>query len=318
MSVSITPVVLDRSFLVFGARFDALEPRAMQISGQLTAADTITFARVASAGAPAVSIVWYVAEFHSGVLVQRGSSTMTSQQVQASLAAPVEPEHAFPIISYRNDGSALGMGDLVRAKLTGVNGLQLSAGAAAPAGTVEWQVVSYADAVVQSGDVAYALTETAPVVSIPALDQAKAWLIHTYDYTSATTNNIGQKLFRGRFSSPSTIQFLRGSNGTQGTITWYAVRFTNGTVVHPGAAGFSGNALTSTVGVGTYAVGKTLAAGSSWYMRGGSTNYNDTLNAGVCSATLTKAAPDDIVAARGTTGGTSSNCDANFWAVEFP
>src|SRR6185369_3776685 len=69
-TVTISSVDTTKSFLVFEVSLNLVDPVNAQISGQLTNATTLTFARAGTSGA--VTIKWYVAEFTSGVSVQRG------------------------------------------------------------------------------------------------------------------------------------------------------------------------------------------------------------------------------------------------------
>jgi hypothetical protein len=70
-TATLSPAVdLSRSFLVFNLRASAADPDHGTVSGQITNGTTVTFQRVGSTGS--VTIEWYVAEFASGVSVQRG------------------------------------------------------------------------------------------------------------------------------------------------------------------------------------------------------------------------------------------------------
>lgn len=315
-TVAITPVAMDKAFLMFGTRFDAVEPSAMQVSGKLSDASHVTFQRVGAAGSPAVSIVWYVAEFQSGVLVQRGNAAMATTKVTVPLTTTVETLRTFPVISYRNSGAALGKGDFVRAKIAGPSALELNVGEAAANGIVEWQVVSFDGATVQAGDLPYPAGETAPVQTIPAVDTTRSWLAFSYDISSSTSDNLAQKMFRARFTNTTTMMFNRSGNGSAGTISWQAISFNNGTLAHPGSASFSGFGTQVSANVGAYAASRTIASGGGLYLHGGSTSYNNTMNAGVCSFTA-KQASGAFDVWRQTSGTGASNCDISFWAIEF-
>jgi len=101
------------------------------------------------------------------------------------LAPAVNLAKSFPIISYRKDGVDWDQDDLVKAKITSSTNLQFDAKCTCPAGPVqviEWQVVEYQDANVQTGDVTFLAgdgSKTAPLA--PAIKTARSWLIYSFD-----------------------------------------------------------------------------------------------------------------------------------------
>src|SRR5206468_2715680 len=75
-TATLSPAVdTTKSFLLFGVSEDTADPSDGQVSGQITNATTVTFARAATG--VAVTVKWYVAEFTSGVTVQRGAADMS-------------------------------------------------------------------------------------------------------------------------------------------------------------------------------------------------------------------------------------------------
>jgi hypothetical protein len=114
-----------RSFVVFGARFDSAAPADIEITGQITSPTEITFARTGTSGTPAVPVYYYVAEFGSGVTVQRGASALSATTVTAALTS-VNLGKSFPIVTYRNTGANIGHDDFVRSKLTSATQLSIT------------------------------------------------------------------------------------------------------------------------------------------------------------------------------------------------
>jgi len=211
-TATLSPAVdTTKAFLVFGVSENNANPQYGQISGQITNSTTVTFQRDAATGA--VTVKWYVAEFTSGVTVQRGTSSALNGI--SSLDIPitsVNTTKSFPLINYRIAGVTFGGNDFVKAKLTSSTNLNLALGANGVATAfVEWQVVQYDYSSVQSGDVTFLYNETSKTATITSVDTTKSWLISSHNCPDGTAANIAQKLVRGRLSDATTLTFDRDS-----------------------------------------------------------------------------------------------------------
>ena len=179
--VAISSIDPARSFLVFGAQFNSANSSYTEISGQISGATEVTFARTAASGAPAVPIRYYVAQFQTGVSVQRGSIALSSTSNTVSLGTAVDLTKSFPTVTYRNTGSSYGNDDTVRARLDSSTQLSLNIGLAAPNGIAEWQVVSFDGATVQTGNLTFATDATTLTTTLAnAVDVSKTWLLISY------------------------------------------------------------------------------------------------------------------------------------------
>ena len=69
LDVTIDAVDLEKSFLVFSQSVDSPNPGEFQVKGNLTDSTTVRFERTTAGSI--VFVEWYVAEFESGVFVQR-------------------------------------------------------------------------------------------------------------------------------------------------------------------------------------------------------------------------------------------------------
>jgi hypothetical protein len=116
-----------RSFLVFGVAEAENEPQAGQVVGRLSSATTVNFVRNNAAGA-AVTIKWYVAEFVTGVSVQRGTTVLPNDTPVSVTIASVDTSRAFPIVTTLSGGTSFDRNDFIRGKVTGATTLQLSHG----------------------------------------------------------------------------------------------------------------------------------------------------------------------------------------------
>ena len=125
-TATITSVDTTKAFLVFGVSEGNINPQFGQISGQITNATTLTFTRATAASSPAVTVKWYVAEFSSGVTVQRGAAIMTTSTSLNVTLTTVNTAKAFPLISLRTTGATFDGNDFVKARITSSTNLELT------------------------------------------------------------------------------------------------------------------------------------------------------------------------------------------------
>ena len=192
----------------------------------------------------------------SGVSVQRGTLDVSiapaarSPCLNVTLPTAVNTARSFPIISQRNERGSFGSDDFVRAKITSPTNLAWRIPDTDAADFVEWQVVEYDAASVQTGDVAFAFTDTSKTVTLPTpASMSKSWLLYTYSCgaiaaTAPTSANIGNKLVRGVMTNATTLTFDRSNIGAAATdvinLTWYLVTFSDATYVQQGNQSFAG------------------------------------------------------------------------------
>jgi hypothetical protein len=317
-SVTAPLTVVDpaRAFALFGARFDSTSTSASELTALLTASD-VTFSRPNGTGAPAIPIRYYVAEFQSGVLVERGTTPMTTTSVTVSLATPVDPAKSFPLIGFGNAGANYNGDDLVRAKLTGPSELTLTAAGAPAAGLVQWQVVQYDEASVQSGDLTVAAADLTLNAPVQAVDPAKTWLLLSYQL-AAQTGPSRDRLIRGRLSSTTELTFVRAAAASAGTLSWYAVTFSNATAVQHGTASLAELAATATAVLAPVDMARCIAVATGLYDRAGtSADLTSPANLGYGAFTLALKSATEIEAGRGAVGTGTGAADVDWSVVQF-
>jgi hypothetical protein len=316
-----TAVNMTKAFVVFGTTESTADPLDGQVSGQLTTPTTVTFRQ--AGGTASVTVKYYVAEFASGVSVQRGSIDIATGNVfNVTLGTPVDTTKSFPLISYRSAGTNFNCNDFVRAKLTTGANLQLSSdvtncGVVATS-VVEWQVVQYQDASVRSGDVAFAAGSTVQTANLaPGVNTAKSWLVYSYEGTPDATPNVGLYLVRGLVTNPTTLTFDRSNSGTVSlTLTWYLIEFTDSTTVQSGTQAFPTGVAANNVTLPLPApTGNSLAVGGGDYQRGGRSSYstNDVVGVGWFNFDLT--APNNLQIVRGSG---LAPADVGWFVLTFP
>jgi hypothetical protein len=340
-----TPIDPTRSFLTFGVSENATDPAFGHVTGQITNATTLTFERTSNGGT--VTVKWYVASFRTGVTVQRGQADIsdstkpgndgTGLNWNVTLGTAVDLTKAFPLVSYRVDGTSFNCNDFVRAELTSTTNLRLStdssaAGCGTAAGSIlEWQVVEYQDASVRHGNLSFPagsgggtrLTQTVDLSGQPIADLSKAWLVYSTTGTPypAAFNRIGDFLFRGRISNATTLTFDRQSPGTiepAVDLTWHLIEFTDATVVQHANAAFGTGTTQVDVPLATPAPSATSIALGGDFMRGGRSPYIADDTAGVSWFSFDLTSATNLRITRGTTAGGTATADVGWFVLTFP
>jgi hypothetical protein len=316
-TATITAVDTTKAFLVFGVSEDTATGNGYdgQITGQITNSTTLTFSRVGNYN-PGPTVKWYVAEFTSGVSVQRGNVNLAGATTGNATLTAVDTTKSFPIVSFRTAGNTpWNSNDFLKAKITTTTNLELALQANGDGTAVaEWQVVEYSCAAVTSGDISFAAGDSSKTATVSISDLSKAWPIYTYNSASGTTTNIGQKLVRGQITNATTLTFDRNNTGQTMNLTWYLVQFTDATTVQYGSAAFTPAATTQVdVTITSVDTTKSLAAGG-YFMRGGRSPDATQGEGGVSWFTLDLTSSTNL---RITRGQTSATADVGWFVVQF-
>ena len=158
ITVPITSVNTASSFLIFQTRHNGNRPVNSMIRGRIASATTLEFVRVSNEAAPGVpiNIQWYVAEFSSGVNVQRGEVAQSTTTINVPITPVAAVNQAFVTWSKTptaGDGT-INSDDFVLCELTTTSNLQCRVGGANASHTISWQVIEFtnpADINVQTG-----------------------------------------------------------------------------------------------------------------------------------------------------------------------
>jgi hypothetical protein len=325
-TATLNPVVdLARSFLVFGVSSPSGDsPDDALVTGRISATNTVTFQRLATADP--VSVQWYVAEFASGVTVQRGTTNLTACGATCDVTLPtaVDAGRSFAIVSQRKDGVTFDSNDFVRARVTGPTTLALRTALVGGTDVVEWQVVEYEAASVQSGSLSLAYDETSKAVSLatPAAT-SKSWLLYTYSCGPSggcTTVENGSKLVRGLVTNATTLTFDRSIPSPTTTdvidIDWQLVTFGDATWVQHGSQAFAaGGATAVDVALPRSVSPAASIASAGGYTRGGRSTLDDLGLPVEGWFTLQLDKPKNLRIAR---GGNGFDADVGWFLVTFP
>ncbi len=306
-----------KAFLVFSTSPDNTAPQYTNISGQITSAGAqITFKRALASGQPAVSVKWYVAEFTSGVSVQRGSHTFPGFPLTTnkSLSPAVDPAKSFALISYMNNTGSYDASAFVRGRIINSgNDLEVSVNTGGGTNSVEWQVVEFTDSAVQTGDLSFANGDASKTAALsPTVDTTKSLLL--YNFKSAGGTNIGQKMVRGVITSNALLTFDRDNTGQAIDLTWYLVEFTDSTTVQHNSEAFSTAQTQKDVTISTIDLSSSIALAGT-YMRGGKTPYSTDQNPAPGWVTADLTTTTNLQLTRGKHG--SATADIGWFVVDF-
>src|SRR6266568_848138 len=101
--------------------------------------------------------------------------------LDVTLGTPVNLAESFPIVSYRINGTNYDQNDFIKVKLTSTTNLELDAPCTCSVSpqVIEWQVVEYTGAGVQTNDVVFGgLSQT--VTPATAVDPTRSLLLYSY------------------------------------------------------------------------------------------------------------------------------------------
>jgi hypothetical protein len=209
--------------LWFTVAVNTLDPSDGLVTGQLEAAQ-VRFER-GDVGTQ-VSIEWQVVELPTLFAVQRGTAVDPGggvPKIQIPIA-PVDLQRSFALSSWRNIGTNYDEDDYLLARFLGSDRLELEVGFP-PGGSalppnIEWQVVRFGGATVQSGEVpldaATAMT-TVPLVADPAHSFLQlSWL------SDEDIGYVAADLVRGQLTG-DTLQIDRAMPGTPLRVHWFVI-----------------------------------------------------------------------------------------------
>ncbi|MEX2157812.1 MAG: hypothetical protein WEB04_00205, partial [Dehalococcoidia bacterium] len=257
---------------------------------------------------------WYVAEFSSGVSVQRGTFNSVDTTGDVTISA-VDLSKSFVLISgsVQSADATYGDDDYFRARLTSSTNLEIVHNTTVSK-TADWQVVEFTGATVQRGTGSMTTTQTSVNVPVTTVDPAKAIVLLSW---KSSINGTGASFLRGRITSPTQITIDRAA-ATSATIdyAWEVIEFGDGTSVQSGNLAFTNaeTSLTATLTAvdTTRAVALLSTAGGRW---GGSHAFtsNDEIGPGMFTTALTDSTT--LTVQRENTGSVAA--DAAWFVVEF-
>jgi hypothetical protein len=317
--VPIQPVEMSHAILLFGVSFAEGIPADSQIAGQLASPGQLRFQRFAASSDAPVMVRWYVAEFQSCVQVQRGTTSSSAPTQDIALPQPVDLATSFPVLSFRGSGTFYGVDDTVQARISSPTTLTLSGSPNAdPA--IDWQVVSFETAAVQTGNTVLGPNEMVKTVDLEqGFDPDSTWLLFSYALSGMPAGGSpgGAILVTGTTLGTSKLSFERQGTGGTVSLAWYAVSFTHGARVSRGTLELVKGQAEAFTTLPGFDPARSVATAGGLYQRGGSILY-DLVGIAPGSAQLTIAASQTLPTLAVSRGASQAPATFNWFAVEFP
>ena len=204
---------------------------------------------------------WQMVDFVEGVTVQKGASSLGSGIATkvVTLITPVTKGKSFPLLT-RLAGAPGTIVDnvTVNMALTGeVAGewttVTIKRGSGTDNCLVEWQVVTFDNAVVQDGITTIDGTTTSPetadtgtvsTVGVTAVDPTKSFIVLSSRPPGA--GSLSEYYVQGVVTNGTTLTFTRSSATNSAEVSWYLVEMVDGTSVQRGVNSVPGSLVLST------------------------------------------------------------------------
>jgi len=314
-NIAISPAVVLADTIQFmggvRANNDGNSPSSFQLRGRLSSTTQIRYERFAS-GSYQQNITRSLAEFSSGVVVERGVADMDGVSLVNVSITAIDQAETFILISYEVTGGTFGDDDFVRAQFTSDTNLRLETSGNTSGGMVNWQVVRITDgANVQHGLVALTGSTKTATLS-PSVDLTKSFLV--FSYRAAGNVNPHQAAVRGKITNSTTVTFDIDTSGPNLDISWFVIEMTDGTIVEEVLHTLSSGDGFDPVSISSITVAKTTVHIPSLEKYGRNDfSSNDSFGKASCFVDLTSATNVDLK--RGSSS--SSTHDASFYVIQW-
>ncbi len=324
VTVNITSVDTSKSFLVFQTRHNSNRPEGSALRGKLASSTTLEFTRVTNETST-IEIRWYVAEFTSGVKVQRGDISQSGLTINTAVTPVASLSQAFVLWSktVNANDSTWDDNDPVVLELTSTSNLQLRNSANTSGHIVHYQIVEFtnsADVLVQKGLTSLTGTTLSVDVTLStAVDLTKAFVLVGYRQTTGTSAAIGRRMVRARLINTTTARIDRDvadAADTLDEISWQVVELRDGSKVQAGSVNFPSGTSQQTITISSISTARSIAFGSAQPACGqgmGKSSYASDDIIGVASATF--ALGSTSFTAQRTS--TAAAADIGWFVVEF-
>ncbi|MCB0489073.1 MAG: T9SS type A sorting domain-containing protein [Cyclobacteriaceae bacterium] len=311
VTVTIEPVCMGSSFLMFSSTSNDTDPGDFHVGGQITNNTTLTFTRNNNSTAT-VTIKWQVFEFSSGVTVQRGITAAGTGATNVTISS-VDLTKSFVIATQSVDGTTMGDNDAFTANLTTTTNLQLTVTAGTP--QIYWQVVTYNESIVKKFTTTLSAGSTSTTTTIsPAITTLSKAFVISYHTISANVN--ADDLPRTVLTNSSTVTYTRvGSTATMNFVT-YVIEFTDLSTVSRGSQAFGSTVVTQNVTTSSAASSGVFGPGHAG--KQGSTSFATDDNPGHAWFTYELNSSSNLLIQRATgTAGGNSTATAPWQVVTF-
>ena len=303
--VTIPPVDMSKAFLLFSINGAGSGVTAYDmVRGQITSETEVTFVRHTAHDTP-INVEYQVLSFSHGVTVQRG--VVGFNDAASSTLIPiteVDTSKSIVLATTTNSGSFTGADDIVRAKFNSSTEISLDRSEPGGFAAAYWQVITFANSVVSTGDYTLSGSETEKIITVPAKDLTKTIVFHSY-MGGTSTSKPDYNCAMARMTSATELTISRfDSRSAALDGTWFLVEFIDNTAVQSGVLSFaSGGTVATGVLSPSVSTTNTAVIGGYPYSNSYSSQASDDLFM-QASATLVQSSGTSVTATRGATGST--------------
>ncbi|WP_426414976.1 DUF6701 domain-containing protein [Aestuariirhabdus sp. LZHN29] len=209
------------------------------LRGRIQSGTTLEFVRN-TVETSTMEIQWYVAEFNSGVSVQRGELSQSGTTNNVAIPVTVNPAQSFLTWSKTpgNSHSQWGGDDPVSGRVIDGSTLRFSADQGNGVHTIWWQLVEFTtpgDASVQHLTTSMASNIRTQNVSIATVDQSRSFVLLGYSAQSGTEQEVGARMLSSEFQNNNSVRIERELNGSAlGEISVQVIELLDGSSVQGG------------------------------------------------------------------------------------
>jgi hypothetical protein len=287
VSQLIDEIVLANSIVTISYSCDDNSPSNSALAPDLTDTTHLEISRVASTGAPEITVFWQVVsgpEF----TVQRGWVEVDADPTDETITEVDLTKSWLICYSYKS-GTGWNGDDFVSVKYEDSTTLRFRCTAAASGVMAAYQAVQYQDCSVQRGAQHFDTGDLTDSNVINTVDARKSILLTTMRSDNGTTANIGQKLYRaslattGAYGSEQSaaVDFLRQNSGQAMDFEWEVVTFTDDTITDFFTLNFgSASTNTNTAGAMNQTIEKLWGFATGFNYCSGATEYSADDNLG--------------------------------------
>ncbi len=172
---------------------------------------------------------WQVVDF-GGAFVQRGQVGFDNAIVNITLPSPVDRSRSIAVTTYLVGASSSSVG-AIATRFTNDSGIEFSRNASSAQGNISWQVIELPpEQLILHNLTTFRPEEYMQNVTIPEVDLNRSIAFSTTSPFGGMSNGrqvgfsqavVGHSMFTHNVTSPTNLQLLRETNGTEAAVGWH-------------------------------------------------------------------------------------------------
>ncbi|MEM2121742.1 MAG: hypothetical protein QXU20_03755, partial [Candidatus Woesearchaeota archaeon] len=218
--VNIEPLSTENSFVMLTVNIASGVPSRSQITSRIYSSNQLLFERYAAV--TAANISWQIVE-SSEIKVQKGTASFATAQLNTTinLDNEVNLNESFIIVMGRANSGTTGNNNqgFFRAMFLNSTTIYIERATSGSAAMVEWQVIQWSNAKVQSGNFSFSSLDYN--VSVSPINTSRAFLIFGSAISGVTT--IDGNFIGGNITDSTTLRFYKETTTGTAFISWFLV-----------------------------------------------------------------------------------------------